>query len=477
MVRDLTVDRIHESEMRFGTSGRKRVAYLSMEFLVGRLLMANLINLDLAGVVEEALRPLDTSLLELAEFEPDAGLGNGGLGRLAACFLESLATHGYPATGYGICYSHGMFRQEIVEGRQVERLDNWLRSPSPWMIARSERTVPVHFFGRVENGHGNGSGFSPRWIETDVVLGIPRDIPIVGFGGGFANVLRLWSATSTAELDLELFNHGDYVGAAKKKVQSESISKILYPNDHVEKGRELRLMQEYFFVACSVADVLHDLRAKGLDLHRLPDFVAFQLNDTHPALTVVELMRILVDVERLDWADAWDLVVRCVGYTNHTLLPEALEKWPATMLGNILPRHLQLIREIDRRFVQEISERAPDIAARVRIDHADRARSARGRAHGAPRDDRRPRGEWRLEAPLRPDPARSLPGVRVALARALQQQDERRDAAGLDPPGEPAARERADRAGSGPDGSPTSPISGACESSRTMPGSTRSSPR
>ena len=263
VVRDLTVDRIHESEMRFGTSGRKRVAYLSMEFLVGRLLMANLINLDLAGVVEDALRPLDTSLLELAEFEPDAGLGNGGLGRLAACFLESLATHGYPATGYGICYSHGMFRQEIVEGRQVERLDNWLRSPSPWMIARAERTVPVHFFGRVENGHGNGSGFSPRWIETDVVLGIPRDIPVVGFGGGFVNVLRLWSATSTAELDLELFNHGDYVGAAKKKVQSESISKILYPNDHVEKGRELRLMQEYFFVACSVADVLRDLRAKG----------------------------------------------------------------------------------------------------------------------------------------------------------------------------------------------------------------------
>jgi starch phosphorylase len=244
VVRDLTVDRLHESDLAYRTEGRKRLAYLSMEFLIGRLLLSNLINLNLAGVVETALEPLGTSLLDLAEHEPEAGLGNGGLGRLAACFLESLATHGFPATGYGICYQHGMFRQEILEGRQVERLDNWLKSPSPWMITRSELAVAVHFFGRVEDGADLSGTFAPRWIETEPVLGIPRDIPVVGFGGGFVNLLRLWSAASTAELDLELFNQGDYVGAARKKAQSESISKILYPNDNVEKGREIRLMQE-----------------------------------------------------------------------------------------------------------------------------------------------------------------------------------------------------------------------------------------
>jgi glycogen phosphorylase len=361
-VRDLTVERLQEADLRFGTPGRKRVAYLSMEFLIGRLLVANLINLGVAGAAEKAIEPLGATLLELAEFEPDAGLGNGGLGRLAACFLESLATHGYPATGYGICYQHGMFRQEIVDGRQVERLDNWLKAPSPWMIIRAERAVAVHFFGRVQDGN---HGFAPRWVDTEPVLGIPRDIPVVGYGGGFANLLRLWSATSTAELDLELFNEGDYVGAAKKKAQSESISKILYPNDNVEKGRELRLMQEYFFVACSVADVLRDFRARGSDVRTLPDHVAFQLNDTHPALTIAELMRILVDVDHLPWDAAWEVVVACVGYTNHTLLPEALEKWPASMLGHVLPRHLQIIREIDRRFRDLIELQPPPIAGRA----------------------------------------------------------------------------------------------------------------
>lgn len=359
-VRDLTVDRLLETDLSFGGSGRKRVAYLSMEFLIGRLLVANVLNLGVAGAVEQALEPLGTNLLELSEFEPEAGLGNGGLGRLAACFLESLATHRYPATGYGICYQHGMFRQEIVEGRQVERLDNWLTSPSPWMVTRSERAVPVHFYGRIEDH--NGSAFAPRWVDTEQVIGIPRDVPVVGWGG-FVDLLRLWSAASTAELDLDLFNQGDYVGAAKKKVQSESISQILYPNDSVEKGRELRLMQEYFFVACSVADVLRDVIEQDHDVRALPELAAFQLNDTHPTLAVPELMRVLVDSHRLDWATAWDLVVRTVAYTNHTLLPEALERWPAAMLKSVLPRHLQIIREINRRFLEEVVVRSPEAAA------------------------------------------------------------------------------------------------------------------
>jgi starch phosphorylase len=360
-VRDLTIDRLHDEELRFGAD-RKRVAYLSMEFLIGRLLLANVVNLGLAGNVEQALAPLGTSLLELSELEPEAGLGNGGLGRLAACFLESLATHRYPATGYGICYQHGMFRQEIADGRQVERLDNWLSSPSPWMVTRSERAVPVHYYGRIEDQ--NGDGFAPRWVATETVLGIPRDLPIVGYGG-FVNLLRLWSAASTAELDLALFNQGDYVGAARKKAQSESISKILYPNDNVEEGRELRLMQEYFFVACSIADVMRDVLEEGGDLRRLPDLVAFQLNDTHPSLAVPELMRVLLDTHRFDWAGAWDLVVRCVGYTNHTLLPEALERWPVTMLGQVLPRHLQIIREINRRFLDEVVVGSSEAKARA----------------------------------------------------------------------------------------------------------------
>jgi starch phosphorylase len=360
-VRDITVDRLHASDLAYATASRKRVAYLSMEFLIGRLLLTNLVNLNLAHVAEAALAPLGVTLLELAEHEPDAGLGNGGLGRLAACFLESLSTHGYPAIGYGICYQHGMFRQEIRDGRQVERLDNWLKSPSPWMITRSELSVPVHFFGRVENGNGHDGSFLPRWVDTEPVLGVPRDVPIVGYGGRFANRLRLWSAASTAELDLDLFNQGDYVGAARKKIKSESISKILYPNDHVEKGRELRLMQEYFFVACSIADALRDYLGVDHDLRGLPGRLALQMNDTHPALAVVELMRVLVDGHRFEWEAAWDVVVRTVGYTNHTLLPEALEKWPTTLLAHVLPRHLQIIREIDRRFLEVIRVTMPDV--------------------------------------------------------------------------------------------------------------------
>ncbi len=358
-VRDLIVESLHDAAARINHTGSKQVCYLSMEFLIGRLLTSNILNLGIHDAVEQALAPLGVNLAQLADLEPEAGLGNGGLGRLAACFLDSLATMGYPATGYGILYEHGMFRQEIVNGRQVERLDNWLRSPSPWLIARPDHAVKVEFYGRVVDGTDSAGRFAPKWVETHAVIGVPKDIPVVGFGGRFVNMLRLWQATATSGLDLDLFNQGDYVGAVREKTNTESISKILYPNDSLEQGRELRLMQEYFFVACSIADVMRKFRERTTDLSKLPDQFAIQLNDTHPALAVIELMRVLVDVEHMDWDAAWRLVVDCVGYTNHTLLPEALEKWPASLMQKVLPRHLQIAREIDRRFLEAVRARFP----------------------------------------------------------------------------------------------------------------------
>ena len=350
-VRDLLVERLQDADRGFARNGEKTVCYLSMEFLIGRLLINNLLNLGLLPAMEEALRPLGVSVTDLAEVEPEAGLGNGGLGRLAACFLDSLATLGFPAVGYGIRYEHGMFRQEIVEGRQVERLDHWLRFPNPWEIPRPHASVKVEFGGKVVETLDVDGTFRPRWTGTRAVIGVPFDTGVVGYNARTFNFLRLWSAKAASELDLARFNLGDYIGAAESKSLSESISKILYPNDDTAHGRELRLAQEYFFVSCSVHDFLRRFRERHDDLRKLPDQVAMQLNDTHPALAVAELQRLLVDEHRLPWDTAFDLVVRTTGYTNHTLLPEALEKWPAAMFEKNLPRHLQIIREIDRRFL------------------------------------------------------------------------------------------------------------------------------
>ncbi|HYC77564.1 MAG TPA: glycogen/starch/alpha-glucan family phosphorylase, partial [Planctomycetota bacterium] len=358
-VRDLLIERLQEADRGFARNDEKIVCYLSMEYLIGRLLLNNLINLDLLTDAEEALRGLGLSLPELSEVEPEAGLGNGGLGRLAACFLDSLATHGYPAVGYGIRYEHGMFRQEIVEGRQVERLDNWLRYPNPWEIPRPHATVAVSFYGEVAEARDEAGAFRPRWTGAKTVVGVPFDTAVVGYGGRGLSFLRLWTAKSPSELDLDLFQRGDYLGAAEDKALSESITKILYPNDASSQGRELRLCQEYFFVACSVHDLLRRFRERHADFDRLPDQVAIQLNDTHPALAVPELLRVLVDEHHLPWEKAWDLVRRTCGYTNHTLLPEALEKWPVALFARVLPRHFELVREIDRRLGLEVRAQVP----------------------------------------------------------------------------------------------------------------------
>jgi glycogen phosphorylase len=359
-VRDLLVERLQDADRGFARNGEKVVCYLSMEFLIGRLLVSNLLNLGLLPQMEEALRPLGLNVAALADVEPEQGLGNGGLGRLAACYLDSLATLGYPAVGYGIRYEHGMFRQEIVDGRQIERLDHWLRFPNPWEIPRPHASVKVEFGGRVVETVAPDGAFRPHWIPSKAVIGVPFDTGVVGYRGRSLNFLRLWSAKAAAELDLDRFHQGDYVGAAESKSLSESISKILYPNDQTARGRELRLVQEYFFVACSVHDFLRRFLERHQDLRRLPDQVAMQLNDTHPALAVAELQRTLMDEHGVPWDAAWDLVTRTTGYTNHTLLPEALEKWPTSLFEKNLPRHLQIIREIDRRFAATLEVAAQD---------------------------------------------------------------------------------------------------------------------
>ena len=347
-VRDLMVEARFKSTTA-GYRDKKWVGYLSMEFLIGRLLVTNLHNLGLVDAVNEALSPLCMTAESLGELEPEAGLGNGGLGRLAACFLDSMATMDIPAIGYGVRYEHGMFRQEIIHGEQVERLDNWMRFPSPWQIVQPDKSVRVEFFGKVVPGSGPEGGYHPKWVDTRSVVGVPHDILVAGFGGRTINILRLWAARATSELDLDLFNAGDYVGAASEKARYESITKILYPNDASERGRELRLMQEAFFVTCSVSDTLRRFHDVDTDLRRLPRRVALQMNDTHPALAVAELMRALLDQHGVGWETAFDLVKGTLGYTNHTLLPEALERWPVPMLDRVLPRHMEIIRELDRR--------------------------------------------------------------------------------------------------------------------------------
>ncbi len=363
-IRDLMVEARFRSRAA-GHRNRKWVGYMSMEFLIGRLLLTNIHNLGLLDIVNTALAPLSTTAEELGDLEPEAGLGNGGLGRLAACFLDSMATMDIPAIGYGVRYEHGMFRQEIIDGEQVERLDTWMRFPSPWQIVQPDKSVRVEFFGKIAPGMGPDGGYRPRWTDTRSVMGVPHDVLVAGYGGKTVNILRLWAARSTSDLDLDLFNAGDYVGAASEKARYESISKILYPNDASERGRELRLMQEAFFVTCSISDTLRRFHDLDSDLRHLPDRVALQMNDTHPALAVAELLRALLDIHGVGWDTAFDLVQRTLGYTNHTLLPEALERWPVPMFERVLPRHLEIIRELDRRLsVITLQSHAHDSGAR-----------------------------------------------------------------------------------------------------------------
>lgn len=329
----------------------KRVYYLSLEFLMGRAMTNNIINLGIEKPVKEALSSLGYTYEELRDTEPDAGLGNGGLGRLAACFMDSLATLELPAYGYGIRYNYGIFRQQIKNGYQVEQPDNWLKDGNPWELKRPDLTYPVFFGGKVAYLRENNRDIY-KWVPDEQVNGVAYDTPIVGYGGKTVNTLRLWSANSPDGFSFQEFNSGDYTEAVRKKINAETLSQVLYPNDTLYMGKELRLKQQYFFVSCSLQDIVRRFKRYGnYSWKNFPNEAAIQLNDTHPSLAVPELIRILVDNEGLGWDDAWDITVKTMGYTNHTLMPEALEKWPLPMMEKILPRHMQIIYEINRRFL------------------------------------------------------------------------------------------------------------------------------
>jgi starch phosphorylase len=357
-VRDRLIERWIETQQAHHLRQVKRVYYLSLEYLTGRALGNNVINLGFEDEVRQAMTDLRLDWVALRDEEVDAGLGNGGLGRLAACFMESLATMQIPAMGYGLRYDYGIFRQTIENGYQVERPDDWLRGGHPWEIPRPDYLIPVHFEGRVEMGREGGRQVF-HWFDTRTVLGMPYDIPIVGYGGHTVNTLRLWGARAAEEFDFEDFSQGDYIAAVASKTTAENLTKVLYPDDNVLAGRELRLRQEYFFVACSLYDILRRFKVDRLPWDEWPQRVALQLNDTHPALAVPEMMRLLMDQEGLTWEKAWDLTVRTFGYTNHTLMGEALEKWPVETVQRILPRHLQIIYEINQRFLNLVSARHP----------------------------------------------------------------------------------------------------------------------
>jgi len=364
-VRDRLMERWIRTQQAYHERNVKRVYYLSLEFLIGRSLLNNLVNLGVDEHCRKELGRVGIDWDRLLDLEVDAGLGNGGLGRLAACFLDSLATLGYPAIGYGLRYEYGIFRQVIRDGAQVEEPDNWLRLGNPWEIARPEYTVPVHFGGRVEPDPERGP-LAFRWVDTRVMLGMPYDTPVAGFGSETVNTLRLWSARSGHEFDFADFSEGDYAAAVEHKVQAENLTKVLYPDDRVFAGRELRLRQQYFLVACTLQDILRRHKNDRNPLSELPSKVAIQMNDTHPSLAVAELMRLLVDTEGLEWEQAWQITVATCAYTNHTLLPEALERWPVDLLERLLPRHLQIIYEINRRFLEAVSARYPDDTERLR---------------------------------------------------------------------------------------------------------------
>jgi starch phosphorylase len=375
-VRRPMLDAMRETERRYRDQDSKRLYYLSMEFLMGRALGNNLTNLELYDEAKSIIAELGADLEELRSLEHDAALGNGGLGRLAACFLDSLASQNLPGFGYGINYEFGLFRQTFVNGYQHEKPDHWLdEEGSPWLVDRADDAIAVPVYGAIAHTTVDGV-YKPSWVDHKIIVGVPHDMPIVGYSGQTVNVLRLYTARSSDEFDIGIFNSGDYIAAVQHKINTEAISKILYPSDLVDRGRELRLLQEYFLVACSVRDIMKRYRERHDSFDEFPSKVAIQMNDTHPALTVVELMRMFIDDYGLPWEQAWAITVATCGYTNHTLLPEALEKWPFDLLERLLPRHLQIMQEINRRLVAEVERRFPgDVAMQKRvslIDDSDR---------------------------------------------------------------------------------------------------------
>ncbi len=353
-VREFAMDKMYETIARYNQCNSKRIYYLSIEYLIGRSLENNLHNLGLFDIIKSIKIEgfPDMSLEEIFDTEYDPALGNGGLGRLAACYLDSMASLGIAGFGYGINYQFGLFKQKFENGYQIEQADSWQGENSPWQFAREDRTVKIPIYGEVEaidNGTGEPSYI---WMNTKTLYGVPYDFPIVGYEGKSVNYLRLFSAKTDDELDINIFNEGGYMEAMKEKIETETISKVLYPSDAVESGKELRLKQQYFFVSCAIQDIVRRFMEKSNDFSKLPEKVCIQLNDTHPAIAIAELMRILIDEHGQEWDKAWDITTQVFAYTNHTLLPEALETWPARLFAKMLPRHLQIIYEINRRFIE-----------------------------------------------------------------------------------------------------------------------------
>ncbi|MCP4020899.1 MAG: glycogen/starch/alpha-glucan phosphorylase [Desulfobacteraceae bacterium] len=359
-VNRLLIDIGFESYERYRKNDAKRMYYLSMEFLIGRLLSNNLLNLEIYDKCKDFLHKKGHDIEELVEEEGHPALGNGGLGRLAACFLDSLASLDMPGFGYGINYDYGLFKQVIVNGYQTEKPDYWPNRNSPWLIRRSGNTIIIPVYGKIEETKDINGDYNPMWMHWKLIVGRPHDILISGFGGRTVNRLRLFSAWASENFDMKIFNDGDYVKAVEKKIRSETISKILYPSDAQYIGKELRLIQEYFLVACSVKDIIRIYLKYNDNFDNFHKKTAIQLNDTHPALTVAELMRVLIDDQGMDWEKAWDITTKTLGYTNHTLLPEALEKWPLSLMEKVIPRHLQIIFEINQRFLESIKKKYKD---------------------------------------------------------------------------------------------------------------------
>jgi len=366
VVRDRLIERWMETMRTYYREDAKRVYYLSMEFLIGRTLSNSLLNMGIYDDLAQAFNDIGINFNEIKEIEPDAALGNGGLGRLAACFLDSMATLGIPGYGYGIRYEYGMFNQHIEHGHQIEHPDNWLRYGNPWEFPRAEVLYPVKFNGRVID-YKDEQGI-PRyyWIDTDEIMAMAYDTPIPGYHTNTVNNMRLWSAKASRDFELKYFNEGNYIKAVEAKTQTENISKVLYPDDTTHMGKELRLKQQYFFVCASLQDILYRFNKQHNDITALPDKVAIQLNDTHPAIAIPELMRILIDVHHLDWDRAWDITTRTFAYTNHTLMPEALETWPVQLFEKMLPRHLKIIYQINFHFLKEVMHLFPGDSDMVR---------------------------------------------------------------------------------------------------------------
>lgn len=379
-VRERLIERWVESMQSYYRHDSKRIYYLSLEFLVGRTFCNAILNLNIADAFKSALYDLGQDIEKLAEIEFDAALGNGGLGRLAACFLDSMATLDLPCYGYGIRYEYGMFRQRVENGMQTEYPDNWLRYGNPWEFPRPEVLFPVKFYGRVVQYHHDDGTVRHHWEDTEEVMAMAYDTPVPGYGGNTVNNMRLWSAKSSRDFNLRDFNQGNYIQAVSDKTESENLSKVLYPDDSTNMGRELRLKQQYFFVSASLQDILFRYKKHHDTYDALPEKIAIQLNDTHPAISVAEMMRLLMDVHHLQWNHAWGLVTRIFSYTNHTLMPEALETWPVALFESLLPRHLEIIYEINFRFLQDVAHRFPgdnDLLRRMSIIQEENGRRVR----------------------------------------------------------------------------------------------------